>query len=307
MHSINFQCEVTTPLFMYGADDSTPELRPSEFKGMMRFWWRAVQHYNNMDKLRDVESSIFGGTSESSGKSKFNINVIKREILIQRYKPLPHHTGDDKCPYLPSCSGKGKKKGICVKGFKLPSIYVNSSFDIIFKTQKQIIQDFVTKVFETSIILGGFGKRSRRGFGSIYCSNFQYNSLGEVIKFLAHAMNSLSGGNTFETNNLTIKRKNKGELKYPWIEEVLFNSNQFKSFDELLKKVGEVTHNYANHDIIGSGEPRFASPVYVSTIRLGESYYIVVTKLHAYPPHSIQKNSSAIDKFLNAIMSLKEV
>ncbi len=305
---IKIRCEVITPMFMYGADGSTPELRPSEFKGMIRFWWRSVQSYDNLDKLRDVESSIFGGTSESSGKSKFSIRVKKGSLNIQEYKPLPHHTGDEKCPYLPTCSGKGRKKGICVKGFKLSSIYVNSSFDIIFKPQKELIQEFVTKVFEISIILGGFGKRSRRGFGSISCSNFKYNSLGEVIKFLTHAMNFLGGWDTFETNNLTIKRKNKVELKYPWIEEVLFNPNQFNSFDELLKKVGKVTHEYADYDIIGSGKRRFASPVYVSTIKLEESYYIVVTKLHAYPRFSMTQNDSdTIDKFVNDILTLKEV
>ena len=287
---IKIRCEVITPMFMYGADGSTPELRPSELKGMMRFWWRAVQRYDNMDKLRDVESSIFGGTSESSGKSKFSIRVKYKDLKPQGYRPLPHHS-----------SGK--------KAFAMKAIPVGYEFDLeihsIFST---ILNDVVFNTFKVSFILGGFGKRSRRGFGSISCSNFQYNSLGEVIKFLEHSMNSLGGRNTFETNNFTIKRKNKITLKYPWIEKISFNSNPFKSFNELLRKVGEVTHKYARYKVIGSGEPRFASPVYVSTVKLGESYYIVVTKLHANPPFPTnQYDQYTLDKFVNDILALKEV
>ncbi len=37
MREIKFVCKVITPMFMTGADGRTPELRPSEFKGMMYF------------------------------------------------------------------------------------------------------------------------------------------------------------------------------------------------------------------------------------------------------------------------------
>jgi CRISPR-associated protein Cmr1 len=42
MEKITFECEIITPMFMYGGDGKTLELRPSEFKGMLRFWWRAL-------------------------------------------------------------------------------------------------------------------------------------------------------------------------------------------------------------------------------------------------------------------------
>ena len=44
--------KVITPMFMLGADNRTPELRPSEFKGMMRFWWRAIKASNDISNLR---------------------------------------------------------------------------------------------------------------------------------------------------------------------------------------------------------------------------------------------------------------
>lgn len=35
MEEVTLKCEVITPMFMTGADGKTPELRPSEFKGII--------------------------------------------------------------------------------------------------------------------------------------------------------------------------------------------------------------------------------------------------------------------------------
>ncbi len=42
MRSITFECETITPMFLACADGKTPELRPPSIKGLMRFWWRAM-------------------------------------------------------------------------------------------------------------------------------------------------------------------------------------------------------------------------------------------------------------------------
>ena len=60
VHSVIFKCRVVTPMFMAGADNETPELRPSEFKGMMRFWWRAIKAEDNIEKLKqEIENFKF--------------------------------------------------------------------------------------------------------------------------------------------------------------------------------------------------------------------------------------------------------
>lgn len=61
---------------MAGADGRTPELGPSEFKGMMRFWWRAVKAEDDIAKLKKEENGIFGGTgrqyhSNRGGRARF--------------------------------------------------------------------------------------------------------------------------------------------------------------------------------------------------------------------------------------------
>jgi CRISPR type III-B/RAMP module RAMP protein Cmr1 len=74
MKWVKFTCSVVTPMFMAGADGRTPELRPSEFKGIMRFWWRAIREDDDIEKLKEEEAKIFGGT-EKEGKSKVAIRI----------------------------------------------------------------------------------------------------------------------------------------------------------------------------------------------------------------------------------------
>ena len=46
MNPITFSCKVTTPMFS-GNAFQVAEIRPSEIKAAMRFWWRAVQQGGN--------------------------------------------------------------------------------------------------------------------------------------------------------------------------------------------------------------------------------------------------------------------
>lgn len=45
MNTIIFECETVTPMFLTGADSKKPEFRAPSIKGLMRFWWRAIQVY----------------------------------------------------------------------------------------------------------------------------------------------------------------------------------------------------------------------------------------------------------------------
>ena len=72
MEKIVFECETITPIFMYGADGKTPELRPASIKGVMRFWWRAINGDSDIGKLKEDESEIFGSIEK---KSSFSVKI----------------------------------------------------------------------------------------------------------------------------------------------------------------------------------------------------------------------------------------
>ncbi len=52
MKTIEFECETITPMFLAGADGKTPELRPPSIKGLMRFWWRAINGHLPLNNLK---------------------------------------------------------------------------------------------------------------------------------------------------------------------------------------------------------------------------------------------------------------
>ena len=61
---------------MYGAN-KVLELRPTSFKGIMRFWWRAMNGEKSLEQLRKTEEKIFGSLNK---KSTFNILIPKYEL-----------------------------------------------------------------------------------------------------------------------------------------------------------------------------------------------------------------------------------
>ena len=65
MYKTTYTCVVLTPCFSMGLIEKTPELRPSSFKGIMRFWWRAI---NGNLEVRELKKK----------KEKFLEELIKR-------------------------------------------------------------------------------------------------------------------------------------------------------------------------------------------------------------------------------------
>lgn len=85
MEKIVFNCETITPMFSAGADKATLELRVPEIKAALRFWWRACNGHLKIEKLKEEEAKIFGGSGEKEGKSSFSMRVtnIKDRIYDQ--------------------------------------------------------------------------------------------------------------------------------------------------------------------------------------------------------------------------------
>jgi CRISPR-associated protein Cmr1 len=195
-------------MFMAGADGKTPELRPSEFKGMMRFWWRAIRADDNIEELRKDEARIFGGSGEDQGKSKVIINVypqpsnqflgtnLKEDFGLQwRYNRN-----------INSLEGRDAGIGYLLYSTVLPHqekkyIKANYQFNIELSSyDKESFKNALASLW-ASIYLGGFGTRARRGAGNI---------IVEAIDGSANELDFVSKGNTTdEVFNWLISNLNK--------------------------------------------------------------------------------------------------
>jgi len=248
-------CKVITPMFMTGADGRTPELRPSEFKGMMRFWWRAIKAEDKIDKLQKEEAKLFGGTGNGERKSKISIKVIynskelEEKFIGENIKNEFIKSKNYGLAYLfySTFSLKARGEPVIRKYIKpdFPFQINFSSFDE--KALKEALASFWLSVY-----LGGFGTRARRGGGNISIEKVEGNTFtidfipegastkGELWRWFVKNVNRVK--ETIPTGTLCRKYSNLKEAfvfildcKPYWTEALNFIGNEYKSFREKKK------------------------------------------------------------------------
>src|SRR5579885_765120 len=80
MPIIEAEYQAVTPAFCAGADPNQPELRAPSFKGVLRFWWRALawsRLKGDLRKIHDEEERVFGGPG--TGCSRVALQVAAYE------------------------------------------------------------------------------------------------------------------------------------------------------------------------------------------------------------------------------------
>lgn len=139
-----------THLFLAGANQQEPELRSASVRGMLRFWLRAclggVVGDKNLTELQRLEADIFG---EAERGSKVTVRLSQTDIQ--------YHMHD--APLLPH------KQGNMVKAIDAG---VEFNLSLILKpcTAKERLE-IATWSALLWLTLGGLGRRSRRGAGSV--------------------------------------------------------------------------------------------------------------------------------------------
>ncbi len=280
MNRKTIECKLITPMLMHGIqekkngrDIAVAELRPPAIKGAMRFWWRAIHGDLRLDELKKEESKLFGGAGEDSAvKSSFRIKLLTINLKIEQIDPLPH-----------------KNSRFRISGYR-----ENQKFKIEF-IGKDL--DIVNDIFELTSILGGFGQRSRRGFGSVQVRevvNIEYieNLINKINSKFNYSNNILirlkkmTWSNSkislnikdfqYYYNNFFIRRNN-----YPYIKNIEIGK-EYSDMNSLIRTISSATHSYNKDGMFGSVQNgRYASPIYISVIKDGTKYRPIITTLNA--------------------------
>lgn len=282
MNSSKLDCEIITPMFLAGSCISKPELRPPSLKGMMRYWWRAVNGNLPLKELREQESNIFGASSGQIGKSKFNIRIQSKELSTSVYKPLLE------------------------KDFRLTGFNPGQDISIILTSNINVSK--FEEILKLSLILGGLGRRTRRGCGSLKLSNNEFE-LEDILELINNV-----GSVQYRIFNNRIILQNKSDFlaNYPYLLEVSVG-HVYSSWEELLDRVAQASHDCCD-DSLGSvsqsektGRPkkdRLASPLYVSVIKNenGEYLPIISTLNTVFKNPTKIVDDSIQDKFKEMIL-----
>lgn len=178
---ITFEIETITPMFLAGANQSKAELRAASIKGLLRFWWRALQVETDIAKLRKQEGQIFGSSDEGVGGSSFAIRIIHNEDIksIKDKFPMQNITVTSKgrsfqvniLEYLAYGTLEYKKGegNIFIREY----IPAKTKFQFHLNFTDTTWYHEVLKALYVFSLFGGIGARSRNGFGSFNIKNCQ--------------------------------------------------------------------------------------------------------------------------------------
>ena len=170
MYQATFHIKTITPLFLSGSDPGKTEIRASSFKGLMRFWWRAVKEHKDLKDLNENEAELFGKTDY--GKSPIKIKIDSHNTSIKESNNLKRAVSLDSCYDPKKRLLKGQDKGIAYLYFsmmmqKRAFILPDSKFNLILSSSQQDVIKNAIASFWLLIHLGGVGARSRRGGGNL--------------------------------------------------------------------------------------------------------------------------------------------
>jgi len=169
MAQLEVRLETVTPLFLGGSDPrGAPELRAASFRGVLRFWLRAllggVLGDRNLDDLRKAEAAVFGGTDAASP-------VVVR-IQSQAIRTIPFSQLAPGIAYL-----FFTKQVFTKQEPERSAIQAGTSFQLILSERAGISAETALHRAYAALWLlthlGGLGARARRGAGGVQATQVQ--------------------------------------------------------------------------------------------------------------------------------------
>ena len=299
LSSLTITLETVTPLFSGGADNKTPELRSPPFRGMMRYWFRALaggvvgDSKRALDLIREKEAEVFGSPDEVHGQSAVWIQLSMPAITVEDHFLLPHRNKANFAAISPGVS------------FTL-TLTLKPRADI------QKLEMAVWSLL-VGLTLGGIGKRSRRGFGSLGLKDVEMTTSGlneNLIRHMKQARQFAASGEDLakrigllladarsafvafldasmpQLNDLPRFSLLKQDTRIVVWEPGNSVRNYTAVLSPLMEKLSNLIRSEGKHNFeqaFGNIRPRRASPLWVSTHLLeGQKWALVLTHLRAY-------------------------
>jgi len=146
---VELELEVMAPLFLAGANQQQAELRSASVRGELRYWLRAVLGGvigdQDLSTLADLEASVFGSTEFSS---PVTVRLSAPDKQPSNYPLLPHRPDAGQAVAFPP----------------------GTRFSLILSLTPRGSAQQLAMAAWTALLwlaLGGLGRRSRRGAGSV--------------------------------------------------------------------------------------------------------------------------------------------
>ncbi len=183
MQEVTFTLRVLTPLFLTGAEQTTAELRAPSFRGLMRYWHRALvgglvgANTPSLERLKEAETALFGATNKGSAVAiKVSASSDKPKEFIEpisvRVGGNWQATGKGYLLWSMARSGKVEKGNLKPARWYFPP---GTSFRVTLSTRGTDTTklDLAISAFWLFTQLGSLGSRARRCAGSLTVQDIQ--------------------------------------------------------------------------------------------------------------------------------------
>jgi CRISPR-associated protein Cmr1 len=198
MQEVKFTLRTLTPLFLAGADQTKAELRAPTFRGLMRYWQRALvgglvgTTSRGLEKVMETETAVFGATDTGSAVSVkvSGASNAPREFTEQisvRVGGKWQATGKGYFLWSMARSGREDRGNLKPARWFFPP---GTQFQVILSTKGQdnIKLKQAVAAFWLLTQLGAVGSRSRRCAGSLVVRSFEGNGVEGVLEDFPFSM-----------------------------------------------------------------------------------------------------------------------
>jgi hypothetical protein len=240
--------------------------------------------------MREREGRLFGNASggETTCRSEMRLQIRGNNTRPANAAMLPHRKS-------PGYSGAQRNKAL-----ETPAL--TGSFDVCIQSPAPNHGMFVS-LFVLTTLLYGFGRRSRKGMGTVQITGI--GGEGRGISFAPDIDNILTLLNCVRGNGVTFALDGADIVSnapsagyryanYPYIERIYLWRPAAAGVDvkNIIERIGLSAHEYSGEKFIGSARPRFASSLLLSTT---PEPACIVTQLHCTESFDAGER----DKFLN--------
>lgn len=175
MARLQMNLQTVSPLFMAGANPKVPEVRAASFRGLLRYWLRAVLgvgYQQDYAGLKQRESHYWGSTSQGSAL---------RLVVDKRPRRDPQ---EDRYVILPPTFQNGSAN-------RLAAFPVESTFELRLDTlhPHRAASLFTDELYASLLLafwVGGAGKRARRGGGALRVDSVEGDASSEALHWLTY-------------------------------------------------------------------------------------------------------------------------
>lgn len=254
--------KLITPLFgggvEAGVNDTITPIRASGIRGQLRFWWRAIRggstdpnlsDSQRLDDMRQREAEIWGSASTNTSDHP----CVDMAVQIISSKEACRPSSDLSYITFPLNPLKGRGKVIEEIEFTLT---------ITYRNEEAYVNEIQAALWAWENF-GGIGGRTRRGFGSFYCSKINDKHIKRPKSInkqeILNKIHEYINDNIFWPDNVPHLSKNiiiyvSEPSKDAWYELISKlrnfrqkrdknNRNQWREVDEIRRLSKEIANN----------------------------------------------------------------